>query len=248
MPVPPGVDAPDAELLLGADRDVIAVLRSGSAEVSIAVGADPRWCPIELGGDAINVINSAGVDLLAGGYGADRGYLEVDSGQYDAGSEVFAWSGASVLLSRPYLESAGLFDERFFLYYEDLDLAWRGRLRGWRHVYEPESVVRHVHAATTGMASPLQAHYVERNRLLTLVRNAPASLAWSAVVRFLLITLSYARRDVLARALTAPRPRSSAAGSGRLPPFCGCRPPPWPAVGGPGGVPCSPTRTSEPGW
>ena len=206
VPVRPGVDAPDAELLLGADRDVIAVLRSGSAEVSISVGADPRWCPIELGGDAIDVINSAGVDLLAGGYGADRGYLEVDSGQYDAGSEVFAWSGASVLLSRPYLESAGLFDERFFLYYEDLDLAWRGRLRGWRHVYEPESVVRHVHAATTGMASPLQAHYVERNRLLTLVRNAPASLAWSAVVRFLLITLSYARRDVLARALNGRRP------------------------------------------
>ena len=154
----------------------------------------------------VEVVNSAGVDLLAGGYGADRGYLEVDSGQYDEAVEVFAWSGASVLLSRAYLESTGLFDERFFLYYEDFDLAWRGRLAGWRHVYAPASVARHVHAATTGLASPLQAHYVERNRLLTLARNAPPSLAWTAAGRFLLITASYARRDVVARLLRGRRP------------------------------------------
>jgi len=206
VPVRAGVDAPEAELLLGADRDVTVVLRSGSAGASVPVGTQPRWCPVELGGNTVDVLNSAGVDLLAGGYGADRGYLEVDDGRFDAGADVFAWSGASVLLSRAYLESAGLFDERFFLYYEDFDLAWRGRLRGWRHVYEPRSVARHVHAATTGMASPLQVHYVERNRLLTLVRNAPASLAWSAIVRFLLVTVSYARRDVLARVLTGRRP------------------------------------------
>jgi GT2 family glycosyltransferase len=205
VPVTDGTDAPEAELLLAADRDVAAVLRSGASEVSVAVGTEPRWCPIDLGGEAVDVVNSAGVDLLVGGYGADRGYLEVDGGQYDAAGEVFAWSGASVLLSRSYLQSVGLFDERFFLYYEDLDLAWRGRLRGWRHVYEPHSVARHVHAASTGMASPLQTHYVERNRLLTLVRNAPAPLAWSAVVRFLLITLSYAVRDLVAPVLSRRR-------------------------------------------
>ena len=48
--------------------------------------------------------------------------------QYDRPAEVFAWSGASALLSRAYLESAGLFEERFFLYYEDFDLAWRDKV------------------------------------------------------------------------------------------------------------------------
>jgi GT2 family glycosyltransferase len=196
----------NAELLLAADRDVSVVLRSGTDSVSVDVSGEPRWHAVPLAATPVDVVNSAGVDLLNGGYGADRGYLEADSGQYDESTEVFAWSGASVLLSRAYLESAGLFDERFFLYYEDFDLAWRGRLRGWRHVYAPRSVARHVHAATTGLASPLQAHYVERNRLLTLTRNAPASLAWAAAVRFVLITASYARRDICARLLRGQRP------------------------------------------
>ncbi|MBV8303714.1 MAG: glycosyltransferase family 2 protein [Acidimicrobiia bacterium] len=206
----PAAARPKAELLLAADSDVTAAVRSGPALGSVSVGAQPQWCAVDLGGPAVDVVNSAGVDLVAGGFGADRGYLEVDTGQYDGPAEVFAWSGASVLLTRAYLESAGLFDDRFFLYYEDFDLAWRGRLRGWRHVYAPASVARHVHAATTGLASPLQDHYVERNRLLTLVRNAPAPLAWSAVVRFLLVTVSYARRDVVARVLRGRRPNGEA--------------------------------------
>ena len=139
---------------------------------------------------------------------------------------MFAWSGASVLLSRAYLDDVGLFDERYFLYYEDLDLSWRGRLRGWRYRYVPQSVARHVHAASTGLRSPLQDHYVERNRLLTLARNAPGGIAAAAVTRFLLITLSYARRDVISRLLRGERPsveivgrrlRALAAFFGRLP-------------------------------
>jgi hypothetical protein len=191
---------------LAADQAVSVTLRCGSTAAGIDVDREPRWCSVTMTARPADVVNSAGVDLLAGGYGADRGYLEVDAGQYDAPAEVFAWSGASALLSRAYLDSAGAFEERYFLYYEDLDLAWRGRLRGWRHVYVPASVARHVHAASTGLASPLQSHYVERNRLLTLVRDAPAGLAWSAAVRFVLITLSYFRRDVLSRLLHARRP------------------------------------------
>jgi hypothetical protein len=206
VPVSATEDASEASFLLAADDEVSVALHSGPAVVSMAVGPEPRWCRVPLAGTTVDVVNSAGVDLVDGGYGADRGYLEVDVGQYDAPADVFAWSGASVLLSKGYLESVGLFDERLFLYYEDFDLSWRGRLRGWRYVYVPASVARHVHAATTGLASPLQAHYVERNRLLTLVRNAPAPLVWSALLRFALVTASYARRDVVARLLRRRRP------------------------------------------
>ena len=49
---------------------------------------------------------------------------------------------------------------------------WRGRIAGWRYQYVPESLVRHEHAASSKEGSALFTHYVERNRFLTLARNA----------------------------------------------------------------------------
>ena len=142
------------------------------------------------------------------GYGADRGYLELDRGQYDEPAEVFAWCGGSVLLRPAYLADVGLFDERFFLYYEDTDLSWRGQRRGWRYLYVPPAVTRHLHAASSGgEGTALFQHYVERNRLYMLVRNAPRDIAVQAVWRFLLVTLSYARRDLVQPVLRARRPQ-----------------------------------------
>ena len=89
---------------------------------------------------------------------------------------------AGCCCGKRYLQEVGLFDERFFLYYEDTDIAWRGRSRGWRYRYVPEARFRHIHAASSGEGSALFQHYVERNRLLMLVKNAPSRLALGAVV------------------------------------------------------------------
>jgi N-acetylglucosaminyl-diphospho-decaprenol L-rhamnosyltransferase len=120
---------------------------------------------------------------------------------------VFAWSGGGVLLRPAYLADVGLFDERFFLYYEDTDLAWRGRRRGWRYRYVPEAEVRHGHASSSGVATATFQHYTERNRLAMLAKNAPASLLARALTRYTLVTLSYARRDLVAPVLAGRRPR-----------------------------------------
>ena len=208
LPASSGDDT--AALLLAAEQERTVELSSGDESVRVTVGPDPRWCEVALAGPRRDVINSAGVILLDDGHGADRGYLEVDRGQYDKTEEVFAWSGAAVLLDARYLDDVGLFDERFFLYYEDFDLSWRGRLAGWRYVYAPGSVARHVHAASTGLTSSLLAHYVERNRLLALARSAPPHLLLVAIARFVAITLSYARRDLLSPLLRGRRPRPEA--------------------------------------
>jgi GT2 family glycosyltransferase len=92
------------------------------------------------------------------------------------------------------------------MYYEDTDMAWRGRARGWRYRYVPTSKLRHVHSATSVEGSPLFQHYVERNRLVMLTKNAGRRLAVGAVVRFVLTTGSYARRDVVVPLLRARRP------------------------------------------
>jgi GT2 family glycosyltransferase len=192
-----GGDLPPCQLRLAADEERVVVLESGGHRSEHRLTGEPRWYPVTLGGEPFDVLNNVGSVLLPDGHGADRGYLERDNGQFDEIEEVFAWCGAAVLLSRRYLEQVGLFEDRFFLYYEDFDLSWRGRAEGWRYLYVPQSVVRHVHSASSVEGSRLFQHYDERNRLLTLTRNAPASLAVREAGRHLLITGSYARRDIL---------------------------------------------------
>ncbi len=138
------------------------------------------WVDVRLGGEPIDVINNVGSNLYRGGFGGDRGFLEPDVGQYEQPAEVFAWCGGAVLLKKRYLDEIGMFDDRLFLYYEDTDLSWRGRLHGWRYMYEPSSIVRHRHAQSAGVGSATFRFYTERNRLLVLAKNAPAKLALRA--------------------------------------------------------------------
>jgi GT2 family glycosyltransferase len=196
VPVP-GPRADGCLLRLAADRPTKVHLACGVREAEHVVGETPAWYPVSLDGVPYDVINNTGSVLTADGYGADRGYLERDEGQYDAEEDVFAWCGATVLLRTEYLEDAGLFDERLFLYYEDLELALRGREGGWRYRYVPDSVVRHVHTASSVEASERFVYYNERNRLLMLTRHAPPRLVARALARYLLVTASYARRDLV---------------------------------------------------
>jgi GT2 family glycosyltransferase len=199
--------APHGELRLAAAPAIRARVTSGAEHAAVDVGPEPAWHDVPLAAPARTIVNNVGTELVAGGYGTDRGYLEPDDGRFDDGEDVFAWSGGAVLLRREYLDDVGLLDERLFLYYEDLELAWRGRRRGWRYRYVPESTVRHRHAATTDAHSARKHYFDERNRLLVVTRHAPARLAALAPLRYLVTTASYARRDVVSPLLHARRPR-----------------------------------------
>ena len=184
VPVEADGPLPEAiEIELSAEREKTVRLDAGAGAVDVKVGEQPTWHRVPLGGPTYDVINNVGSRLVLGGYGGDRGFLEPDRGQYAASEEVFAWCGGAVLLSARYLREVGIFDDRYFMYYEDTDLAWRGRLAGWRYRYVPESVVRHEHAASSKEGSTMFTHFVERNRFLTLARNAPWSMLTEAVVR-----------------------------------------------------------------
>ena len=159
-------------------RQVTLTTEVGVQHFSLA--AERTWVDLRLGGEPFDVINNVGSSLYRGGYGGDRGFLERDFGQFQQPAEVFAWCGGAVLLKRSYLDEVGMFDERLFLYYEDTDLSWRGRLQGWRYLYEPSSVVRHRHAQSLGVGTQLFRFYTERNRLLVLAKNAPARAALRA--------------------------------------------------------------------
>ena len=195
-----------ARVRLSAPTPTDVVLDAGAGEARATIGPVPSWVDIAIGPERIDVINNVGSRLVRGGHAGDRGFLEQDLGQYDVAQDVFAWCGAGVLFRGEYLDDVGLFDERFFMYYEDTDLAWRGRLRGWRYRYEPTSLIRHVHAATSVEGSPMFNHFVRRNRLAMLTKSAPASMVATAVAQDLKEVAMYGWRDIVRRALRLRRP------------------------------------------
>ena len=157
------------------------------SELSRALVADPGLgaaCPKILLGDGTGprVVQNTGSVVDRSGNSRDRGFGEPDGPAFDQSDEVFTWCGASVLLRADYLADIGLFEERFFLYYEDTDLSWRGQSRGWRYRYVPTAVAYHVHGAATGLIGHHAEGHQLRNRLLLMTRNAPGRLvvfAWT---------------------------------------------------------------------
>jgi GT2 family glycosyltransferase len=154
----------------------------------------------------VDVLNNAGSMVFRDGYGADRAYQELDRGQYQRPEEVFAFCGGAVCFRTEALRQAGVFDDDFFLYYEDTDLSWRLRALGWRIRYQPAAVARHIHSASSVEWSPLFVFHTDRNRLLMLTKNARAGLAAREVLRYPLTTASLALREVARSRHTRRRP------------------------------------------
>ncbi|MCG9478766.1 MAG: glycosyltransferase family 2 protein [Actinomycetia bacterium] len=117
-----------------------------------------------------DIINSCGVKVNHSLYARERGFNSFDEGQYSRVEEVFGLSGSSFIVDRAMLEDTGYFDPDFFTYYEDIDLFWRARLRGWKHFFVPNSVARHYHCGTGREWSYDFTYYVLRNRMLAIFK------------------------------------------------------------------------------
>jgi GT2 family glycosyltransferase len=113
----------------------------------------------------------------------DRGAGETDRGQFDAPGEVFGPSGAAAMYRYACLKDVALgesfFDEDFFAYREDADLAWRSRLMGWKSLYVPRAVARHARRVTPErrptLSKAINAHSV-KNRFLLRFNNMTGDL------------------------------------------------------------------------
>jgi GT2 family glycosyltransferase len=126
--------------------------------------------------DRRNVFDSTGLLVYPDGICRSRGWLEKNVGQYDEADEVLGPNGCAAAYRRAMLDDVGVFDERYFAYLEDLDLAFRGQLRGWRCRYLPDAVVYHKKSMTSGYHSAFKAFLVERNRIWNAIKLFPLRL------------------------------------------------------------------------
>lgn len=105
--------------------------------------------------------------------GHHRGVDEIDKGQYDNIEENGFASGNCMLVKKEVFEKVGLFDERYFLYYEDNDFCFRVKKAGYKIVFAPKGILWHKNASSAGgSGSSLQDYYITRNRLFFGMRYA----------------------------------------------------------------------------
>ena len=199
-----------AVLVLNAD----AVLEPGAiARLLDALEADsglggvqPRILQLEEGGgrevDAAHLY-SAGQALTADGRGFELGAGEAQGDRYLRPREVFGVCGAACLLRRELLEELRGYDERYFSFYEDVDLNVRGRIAGWRFAYLPEAVAWHLGNASWMAEAPRpsawNARLVARNRIATQAKFMPLR----ALPRILIVEAGALARAAAQRRLRA---------------------------------------------
>jgi hypothetical protein len=126
-----------------------------------------------------NKIDSVGMLIGKDCSAINRGQKEIDKGQYDKKEEIFGASASSSLYTKKALEEVRLskdqyFDNDYFAYYEDVDLAWRLRLAGFKSFYIPSSKVLHIHSATGKSFSPFKAFHIHRNQYFNIIKNFPS--------------------------------------------------------------------------
>ncbi len=133
------------------------------------------WLPSET---ESHPINSTGLFIDRQRHQFLRAHGEIDHGQLDTGGEIFGADGAGPLYRQTALDEARIqgevYDELYFGYHEDVDLAWRIRLLGWKSWYEPSAVAIHDRSFKPGIRRPMPPHLrrlAVRNRYLTILKN-----------------------------------------------------------------------------
>jgi GT2 family glycosyltransferase len=197
VPVPPGSGEWEIIFSLAAEQDnptprKVNLSLGGTelAEWKVSGSALKKYTlhlPQEARSKVWPLLQNAGSIVFQNGAGRDRGtvvrnsevFYDEDHGQFNAEEEVFAGCGANLLLRREMLDEVGLLDDDFFMYYEDTDLCWRARLKGWNVLYAPQAIIRHIHCGTSQEWSPAFVFYTDRNRLAMLFKNG----TWSSIVR-----------------------------------------------------------------
>ncbi|HEX7976350.1 MAG TPA: glycosyltransferase family 2 protein [Anaerolineales bacterium] len=161
------------DILLAPDflQEMVAAM-----ELSERIGTvSPKLLRMADKGQKDGRIDNAGLLLPSDRLPRHRGLDEQDAGQFDRRVRVFGAMGAAALYRREMLEDIAykgqFFDESFFMWYEDIDLDWRARLRGWDCLYTPQAVAYHIGDPHGHGKSAFGAQTSMRNRWMMILAN-----------------------------------------------------------------------------
>lgn len=157
-------------------------------------------------GQPTKIIDTVGQIIYKNRRVVDEGQGQEDHGQFDQAGEVFGVSGQNPLYRREALEQVAIpvpgqehpevIDQDFFMYKEDVDLAWRLRLFGWKAWYDPRAVAWHGRGTSAvkreknaeivqnrKLLSKFQKYYSIKNRYLAMAKNEFASIYFQHLLR-----------------------------------------------------------------
>lgn len=105
--------------------------------------------------------------------GINNGYNEIDRGQHDHVTEMEYASGCAFLIKREIIDKIGLLDQKFFLYFEEIDWTLRASEMGYHSVFAPEGKIWHkISKSGGGISGRVGLYYITRNRWLLMKKWA----------------------------------------------------------------------------
>lgn len=111
------------------------------------------------------------------------------STEYNDVKDIFSSCGGAALYKKSILDEIGLFDDNFFAYMEDVDLAIRSRINGYRNLLCPDAVVYHIGSATSGSRhNEFKVKLAARNNVWVVYKNLPIPLK---IVNFIFLFLGF---------------------------------------------------------
>lgn len=135
--------------------------------------------------------------------GTHVGVDEVDNGQFNRRRQIDLATGACMLVKRQVFEKIGLFDEKYFLYLEDMDFCVRALKANFKILFEPKSIIWHKNAGSTGgSGSRLQDYYITRNRLLFAAKYAKIRTKFAVLKQIIKSAGDQTKRQALLDFLT----------------------------------------------
>jgi GT2 family glycosyltransferase/glycosyltransferase involved in cell wall biosynthesis len=167
---------------------------------------------LDWSGERVDYVD-AGLTWFGMGYKPDAGkpLAELTTDRHEAPRDVLFATGAAMFVRASVFRELGGFDERFFMFYEDVDLGWRLNLRGWRVRYVPTSVAYHKHHASMsevdGADNARELYLLERNALAALYKNVSDETLGKALPAALALAIrrATARGDIDAKQLEITR-------------------------------------------